>query len=127
MENGTVFKLRVGTIIELGKGFVHTTLPDGRRVNAVPQPGSQLSLAESLGMTVDQLTMSHDPLHSILAVALGLPCSPALKAAADHAGWSEVTRREEEAVLALSAYVHALGLNVVQVAVEMGVLEHDDA
>lgn len=124
MTTATVLRLRGGTRIALYPGYVHTTLPDGRRIDAVPQHDeASLKQAVTLGMCVERMTELHDPLHSILAVALGQPCSAALKAAADRSGWSEVTRREEAAVLALSAYVHALGLNPVQAAVGMGVLE----
>lgn len=118
-----ILTLRNGTRIRLGDGFVHTWLPDGRRIDALPvHDAGSIALAADLGMSVEAMARSHDPLHSILACALGQCASVSLTAALDHVGWTDLGGREEAAVLAVQSYVHALGLDVEEVAARLGVL-----
>ena len=63
---------------------VMTTLPDGAVVNAVANHTDEdVARAEALGYEGDVVAMTrdHDRFHAALAHALGLPESPALRAA----------------------------------------------
>lgn len=90
--------------------WVQTTLPDGAVVHAVPQDGPEdRARAEALGYggNVAHMTEDHDRLHALLAAALGLAESPALRGAVDGQE-SELRGLEEEVVLGLMRYVNRL-------------------
>lgn len=64
-----------------GKAWVVTRYPDGTEVHAHPNHGPEdVVRAHVLGYrgNVSAMTLEHDPLHTRLAMALGLPHSPTL-------------------------------------------------
>lgn len=97
-------------------------LPTGERVRSEPQgsfdpagrpifdPG-QLATARSLGYGRDVLAMvrEHDAMHALLADWLGLPASLAIEVAAGRREADELSRLEEAAVLAITAYMRRAG------------------
>ena len=92
----------------LGKAWVVTRYPDGTEVHAHPnhRPDDE-ARAEALGYAdVEEMTLDHDPLHTRLAVALGLPHSPTLWGLA-HGEPADpiVAGAEEEMVLAAQRFL----------------------
>jgi hypothetical protein len=118
-----ILHLRNGSTIEIGDAFSRVTFADGAEITGAPQgTEAQEQQARELGISVAQMVAEHDPLHEVLAAALGLPCSAALRAAVERSGWSDLTRAEEGAVLALQAYLARLGIRVEEAARRMGVI-----
>lgn len=100
--------MRVGaTTIEIQHGLVRTTLPGGAVVYAEPMHDDEsVARAQALGYAdVLAMTMDHDPLHSRLCAALGLPESPALRGAANGTE-SEIAGAEECMVLAAQRFLN---------------------
>lgn len=95
------------TLIEIFEGFVRTTLPDGATIDAHPNHGPEHEArARALGYPdVWAMTRDHDRFHALLAHALGLEESPALRATVRREA-SELTGVEEEVVLAMQRYVN---------------------
>lgn len=89
-----------GTWIVVGPDWVMTRLPNGRVVNAAPEPRS-LEMAHRLGYGDDvaALTRDHDTLHSLLTSALGFPYSFSLMQAAGCEVDPHIAAVEEDAVL----------------------------
>lgn len=86
-----------------------TVLPDGMRLVARPEPtGSYLMQSMRLGYGTDTARMcrEHDYLHAKLCHALGLPCSPALAAAARGLPIDALTGAEEDLVLAAQKFLN---------------------
>lgn len=99
------------TLVEIFDGYVHTTLPDGATVHAVPgQTKEDVARAHSLGYGGDTwlMTRDHDRFHAMLAYALGLQESPALRRTAEGGKSTLVTDLEEAAVLGIQRYVQEL-------------------
>lgn len=112
-----------GSSVEIGDGFSRVIFSDGREITGAPQNNEvQASQARELGISVAQMVAEHDPLHEILAAALGQPHSPALRAALERSGWTDATRAEEGAVLALQAYLARLGIGVAEAARRFGAI-----
>lgn len=93
-------------------GMTVVTLSDGREVIGSPQGSAeQAETAARLGYhSPAGMVDDHDPLHAWLAAALGLPDSPALKAAAGDKVDPVLAGLEEAAVLAVQAYARAVGV-----------------
>lgn len=97
-----------GTTVEVMSGWVRTTLPDGTQVQARPNYGHEdIARAHALGYQGDVwgMTLDHDRYHALLAWALGLKESPALRATALGQA-SELTGVEEELVLCAQRFVN---------------------
>lgn len=95
------------TLIEIFEGFVRTTLPDGATIDAHPVSGPEHEArALALGYAdVWAMTRDHDRFHALLAHALGLEESPALRATVRGEA-SELTGVEEEVVLAMQRFAN---------------------
>jgi hypothetical protein len=108
-----MLELSNGTTIEIGAEIVRTTLPGGAVVTAIPRgDAEQARTAQELGYgaEVAAMTRDHDPLHSVLADWLGMPCSEALLVAAgDNSTDPMLAELEERAVIALQALMVAVG------------------
>lgn len=111
------------TVVELwGHDFTRTILPDGTEVPAAPQDDdSYRERAAVLGYGADTASMSreHELAHVLLSYILGLPESPALRAAANDAGPSDLTGMEEDAVMAIQRFARAAGVDLVEVALRI--------
>jgi hypothetical protein len=122
----TFLRLRNGSNVHIGEAFSCVTFADGAEITGAPQgTAEQEQQARDLGVPVEQMVAEHDPLHEILAAALELQYSPALRAAVERSGWTDLTRAEEGAVLALQAYLACLGISVEEAAQRLGVLRGD--
>lgn len=122
----STLKLRNGSRVEIDYAFSRVTFADGTEITGAPQwTEEQDRQAEAIGITVEQMVAEHDPLHEILAAALGLSCSPSLRAAANHEGWTDLARAEEAAVLALQAYLAQLNISVPVLAERFRVLDDE--
>lgn len=112
MNQAGVVTFRYGrTLVEVFDGWVRTTLPDGSELHAVPgETEEDVARAHSLGYGGDVwlMTRDHDRFHAMLAYALGLPESPALRNTAQGGGSMLLTDLEECAVLAIQRYVQEL-------------------
>lgn len=96
------------TVVEIFDGWVRTTLPDGTEIHAHPRHGVEdVARAHSLGYAGDvwAMTRDHDRFHALLAHALDLEESPALRQSA-LGQESELAGAEEEVVLALQRFVN---------------------
>jgi hypothetical protein len=99
------------TLVEIMDGWVRTTLPDGTAVHATPGTTEEdIARARSLGYGGDcwLMTRDHDRFHAMLAYALDLPESPALRATARGDKPALLTDLEEAAVLGIQRYVQEL-------------------
>lgn len=106
--------LGVLTSVDVGPNWAITRFKDGTEVHAHPvyDPAS-LALAAELGYgdgeeAVDAMTRHHDYLHSALAVAQGLTCSPTLWAVAHEEPMPDGTAAEEETVLRVQAVLNGV-------------------
>lgn len=101
-------------LVELHDGWTVTKLPNGREVHALhaEQPG-QAATAARLGCSVEDMNRTHDLIHSLLAHALGLECSPALGAVAASLPSTALHAAEEEAVLAVQRFAFMAGVRLV--------------
>lgn len=108
-----------GTTVDLRHWGSVTTLPDGRTIQAAPQPGEDYAAtARRLGYGGDVLAMchDHDALHAALAEFLGLPVSPVLSTVAGAPMGDAVQHGlEEDAVLAVQRLARALGVDLGEV------------
>lgn len=84
-----------------GTAWVVTRYPDGTEVHAHPQHGPEdEARAVALGYPgVGSMTVEHDPLHTLLAVTLGLGVSPTLWAVAHGLPVDPVLAEAEEAMV----------------------------
>ena len=103
---------------------VETVLPGGQRVLGQPHDtASYARTAREHGYEGDvaRLNRCHEVTHSLLAHVLGLSCSPVFRrvAGGDHEA-DDLTRAEEQAVLALETYANAIGVDLVEVARRWG-------
>lgn len=100
------------TTVRVFESHVETTLPDGQVVYATPMHDEEsVARAHSLGYEGDvvAMTLDHDRLHAALSHALGLPESPALRAAASGGPSTMVTGAEEDMVLAAQRLMNLVG------------------
>lgn len=105
-------RLALGKVkVEVYDGYTVTCFEDGLKAIGLhdEQPG-QKEISERLGMTARAMNEEHDLLHSELAAWLGLPWSPALRAAALGVPGGDLEAAEGEAVLALQRYKRLAGL-----------------
>lgn len=93
------------TLVEVFDGFVRTTLPDGTTLDAHPVDGEEhQARAKALGYaSLWDMCKEHDPTHALLAYAIGLTESPALRQTAEGRE-TELAGLEECAVLAIQAF-----------------------
>ena len=118
-----------GTVIEIGHDYTYIKSSDSRSVSVLgcPRP-DQVQTAHDLGYVGDTaaLCRDHDPLHAILACALGYGHSYSLRFATSPGSLSTaehtVARREEAAVMALQSLSRAHGMTARDVAKRFGVL-----
>lgn len=104
------------TTVELWPGVARTTLPDGAVVMAAPHDTDEYrSRAYDLGYGDDtaRMAVEHDLAHVLVAELLGLPESPALRAAAGGSPPAWLTDREEHAVLALQLFANSAGVDLI--------------
>lgn len=95
-------------------GYLRTILPTGEIVHAIAHHDeSYAATARRLGyLDVEMLNRDHDLVHSLLAHWLGMPCSPALQAAASGARDTELTGAEEDAVMAIQRFANLAGIDL---------------
>jgi hypothetical protein len=99
------------TLVEVFDGYVRTTLPDGSPIHAVPGDSKEdVARAHALGYCGDVwlMTRDHDRFHAMLAYALGLQESPALRNTANAVKPTLLTDLEEAAVLAIQRFAQEL-------------------
>ena len=103
-------------LVEVTADKVVTTFVDGSFVVAeiAEQPG-QADIAEKIGVSVEQMNRDHDLAHSVLAVFMDQPRSPALWAVAHGKTWPGWWK-EEAAVLELQALAAELGVSIQDIA-----------
>jgi hypothetical protein len=91
-------------------GYTITRWPDGRELVAAhaAQPGQEQTAAE-IGVSVEEMNREHDVWHTKVCQCIGLPSSPALEAAVQGKGDSEIYGIEEAAVLAVQKLAAAYG------------------
>lgn len=97
-----------GTWVIVRPELVETVLPDGTTVTATPnRTVADVEMATRLGYDGDVVAMTrdHDHFHAMLAHALGLKESPALRDAANGVQ-SEIGGAEEDMVLAAQRFVN---------------------
>jgi hypothetical protein len=97
-----------GTWVLVRPGYVSTVLPDGATVVATPNHTPEdVERAHRLGYAGDVVAMTrdHDRFHALLAHALGLKESPALRDVANGAT-SEIGCAEEDMVLAAQRFLN---------------------
>lgn len=101
-------KLKNGTKITVGPSWVVTTLPNGMVVHAHTDESSE-HMAKELGYkTVEELTICHDILHSLLMDWLNMPYSYSLMNAAGCEVDQHISNYEEEAVLAIHRILNSV-------------------
>lgn len=124
MERSPIaFRLKCGTQVEIHEGGTTIIFSDGTFVEGAPQGSpEQAATAERMGTTPEQMCRDHDPLHAILACALGQPCSYALYRVANDLPETPQAKFEEAAVLALQAYIVALGLDAPELAKRLNLI-----
>ena len=104
------------TVVEIWEDCVATHLPGGAvLVSAAETNAAYRETAERLGYGSDteRMCRDHDPAHVALCHLLGLPESPTLRRVALAEGPTELTGKEEEAVLALQAFANAAGVDLL--------------
>jgi hypothetical protein len=107
--------LRNGTVIEMLLTGTRVILPDGSLVFGEPHDSEQYrETARRCGYGDDTLALcrDHDPCHAILCDWLGLPDSPALRAAIGLDADPVVAAAEEDAVLSLQRFCRAAGVKL---------------
>ena len=108
------------TVVEVWDGnCVRTTLPDGAVIMAAPQDSDDYRRrAWDHGYQHDTFALcaEHEVGHSLLAYLLGLPESPALRAAVTAQEATHLTNWDEAATLALAAYCNHAGVRLLDLA-----------
>lgn len=104
-------KFQLGEVrVEVHESWTTTFLPGGHRIVGLHQEQhGQSETARELGMSAWDMNREHDLLHSILAHAVGLECSPALLAAATGQSSEDVHGLEEAAVLSVQKWLASIG------------------
>lgn len=104
-----------------------TRFPDGTYVWAdhAVQPG-QIQLASEYQMTATEMNRTHDLVHNLLAIMLGLNHSPTLNGVAhkDTEGYYPWWWVEERAVLAVQAYAKVAGVDLEALAAKVSNAQH---
>lgn len=110
-----IFPCTNGTLVEVHPTWVAIRLPDGTRVDAVPQKNAGQRVTSrrlGYGTDVDAMTRDHDPLHALLTDWLGLPFSHALHQAAGLPFDRMLAQYEEDAVLAVQRLMRHARLSI---------------
>lgn len=109
-----------GCTIEVTPGSVRTQLPGRGEVTGMPHYTAsyrRTARDHGYGSDVARLNRTHEVCHNLIAHILRLPCSPVFRrvASGDHES-DNLTRAEEEAVLALEKFANIIGVDLIDIA-----------
>lgn len=114
----TPITLRFGDVtVAIGEGRTLTSFGDGSYLVADHhEQFGQEKIAEDLGMTVEEMNISHDLAHSLLAHWLGLKFSPTLHDVANGIPATETHYHEEDAVKSFQKFAKMKGIDILKLA-----------
>lgn len=98
------------TKIKIHNGYTEITLPSGQVVFGWhSEQAGQAETAARIGCSIELMNQTHDVVHVLLSEMIGLECSPLLQRVADGLPANELRDLEEDAVIAVQRFAHAVG------------------